>query len=73
MVLRRNTCFMAVTLILSLIVLTPAHAGTPMSDRVAVEAGVRTEVGKDLALPYRPSEALADRHCLDGSSEGCPG
>jgi len=43
-----------------------AHAGTPMSDRVAVEAKVRAEVGKDLALPYKPDEALTDRHCLDG-------
>lgn len=42
------------------------HAGTPMTDRVAVEAKVRAEVGKDLALPYKPGEALADRHCLDG-------
>ena len=25
------------------------RAGTPMSDRVAVEAGVRTELAKDLA------------------------
>ena len=34
----------------------PAHAGTPMSDRVAVEAKVRADVGKDLALPYNPGE-----------------
>ncbi|SCM69903.1 conserved exported hypothetical protein [uncultured Desulfovibrio sp.] len=45
-----------------------AHAGTPMSDRVAVEAKVRAEVGKDLALPYNPFETLADRQCLDGRS-----
>ncbi|WP_179981462.1 hypothetical protein [Desulfovibrio sp. 86] len=39
-----------------------------MSDRVAVEAKVRAEVGKDLALPYNPFETLADRQCLDGRS-----
>ena len=43
-----------------------AHAGTPMSDRVAVEVGVKAQVNKDLALPYNPGEALADRQCLDG-------
>lgn len=45
---------------------TPAFAGTPTSDRVAVEAKVRAEVSKDLALPYNPAEGLADRQCLDG-------
>ena len=45
---------------------SPALAGTPMSDRVAVAAKVRAEVTKDLAVPYNPGEALADRQCLDG-------
>lgn len=45
---------------------TLAHAGTPMSDRVAVEAGVKAQVSKDLSLPYNPGEALAARQCLDG-------
>jgi len=43
-----------------------AHAGTPVSDRVTVEAGVRTEISKDLALPYKPKEELVGRTCLDG-------
>ena len=43
-----------------------AHAGTLMSDRVAVEAGVKTEVSKDLAQAYKPLEALSGRTCLDG-------
>lgn len=43
-----------------------AHAGTPMSDRVAVEAGVKTEIAKDLASPYSPHESLSGRTCLDG-------
>ena len=43
-----------------------SHAGTPMSDRVAVEVGVKAQVNKDLTLPYTPGEALADRQCLDG-------
>ena len=43
-----------------------AHAGTLMSDRVAVEAGVRTEIAKDLASPYSWHERLSGRTCLDG-------
>lgn len=43
-----------------------AHAGTPAADRVALEAGVRAEVMKDLAAPYRPTEGLSERSCLDG-------
>lgn len=43
-----------------------AHAGTPTSDRVAVEAGVRAEISKDLAVSYKPREELAGRTCLDG-------
>lgn len=43
-----------------------AHAGTPISDRMAVEAGVKTEVAKDLASPYSPHESLSGRTCLDG-------
>jgi hypothetical protein len=41
-----------------------SHAST--AERVAVEAGVRAEVGKDLALPYQPGEGLGERVCLDG-------
>ena len=52
-----------------------AQAGTPMSDRIAVEAGVKTEIAKDLALlPARKSlrqnlsrrqagGRLSGRHC----------
>ena len=43
-----------------------AHAGTPMSDRVAVEAGVKAEIAKDLASPYSPHDSLSGRTCLDG-------
>lgn len=42
------------------------HAGTPISDRVAVEAGVKAEIAKDLASPYSPHESLSGRTCLDG-------
>ena len=45
-----------------------AFAGTPMSDRVAVEAGVKAEIAKDLASPYSPHESLSGRTCLDGRS-----
>lgn len=43
-----------------------SHAGTPMSDRIAVEAGVKAELSKDLALPYAPDATLSGRICLDG-------
>lgn len=44
----------------------PVHAGTPMSGRVAVEAGVKAEIAKDLATPCNPLENLSGRTCLDG-------
>lgn len=51
-----------------------AFAGTPMSDRVAVEAGVKTEVTKDLSQAYNPLEILSGRTCLDGRAvEGFQG
>ena len=43
-----------------------AHAGTPVSDRLAVQAGVKTEIAKDLSQPYTPLETLSGRTCLDG-------
>lgn len=45
-----------------------AHAGTSISDRVAVEAGVKTEIAKDLASPASGRDALTGRTCLDGRS-----
>lgn len=60
-------CLLLQTVALSaLMTLSPAYAGTPMSERVAVETGVRADVNKDLALPDKSGESLADRHCLDG-------
>lgn len=51
-----------------------AFAGTPMSDRVDVEAGVKTEVMKDLSQAYNPLEMLSGRTCLDGRAvEGFQG
>ena len=61
----RSAFFMA-AMLLSLTAPCLAYAGTPLSERVAVEAGVRAEVNKDLAIPDKTDEALADRHCLDG-------
>ncbi|WP_165175248.1 thioredoxin domain-containing protein [Desulfovibrio sp. ZJ369] len=37
-----------------------------MSDRLAVEVGVKAEIAKDLSQAYRPLEALSGRTCLDG-------
>lgn len=62
----RNSIFSIIAAVLVLLSVHVAHAGTALTDRVAVEAGVRAEVSKDLALPYRPGEALTDRQCLDG-------
>ena len=44
-----------------------AHAETPMSDRMAVQAGVKTEIAKDLSQLDEPLETLSGRTCLDGS------
>ena len=56
----------AVSLYCVLAALDPAHAGTPMTERIAVEAGVKAEVMKDLALSYNPLDDLSGRTCLDG-------
>lgn len=45
---------------------SPLHAGTSLSDRMAVQAGVKTEIAKDLASLYSPHERLSGRTCLDG-------
>lgn len=50
----------------SLVLIFQAHAGTPISDRIATEAGVRAEVAKDLALAYVLPNDLTDRTCLSG-------
>ena len=55
---------MALVFICACVTAFPAYSAT--AERVAVEAGVRSEVGKDLALPYRPGEGLEERTCLDG-------
>ena len=67
---RRHSTLLVQALFLSCLLgcLSPAHAGTPMSDRVAVEAGVKAEVEKDLSQAYTPLEALSGRTCLDGRS-----
>jgi len=49
-----------------LTLVSAAHAGTPMSDRLAVQAGAKTEIAKDLSQPYAPLETLSGRTCLDG-------
>lgn len=41
-------------------------AVTPEAERIAVEAKVRAEVNKDLAMPYKANESLAGRHGIDG-------
>lgn len=50
----------------TLLLAFPAYAGTPITDRLAVEAGVTIEVTKDLAMPYNPLDGLSGRTCLDG-------
>ena len=54
----------ALVFICACVTALPAYSAT--AERVAVEAGVRAEVSKDLALPYRPGEGLEERACLDG-------
>jgi hypothetical protein len=55
---------LAVLLVSAIYPARPGHAA--LAERVAVEAGVRAEVNKDLALPYQPGEGLEERVCLDG-------
>lgn len=64
--MQRHSALSMIAAALVLFSVHVAHAGTPMSDRVAVEVGVKAQVTKDLALPYNSGEALADRQCLDG-------
>ena len=64
--MQRHSALSMIAAALVLFSLHVTHAGTPLSDRVAVEVGVKAQVNKDLALPYNPGEALADRQCLDG-------
>ena len=66
MTMRHNTLMIQAVFLCCFWGFHPAHAGTPMSDRVAVEAGVKTEITKDLAQAYKPLEALSGRTCLDG-------
>ena len=67
MTMRHNTIFLQAICLCGLLIFPRvAHAGTPMSDRVAVQAGVKTEIVKDLSQPYRPLETLSGRTCLDG-------
>ena len=63
---RLNHLMAAMVALFILMASTPALAGTPMSDRVAVEAGVKAQGSKDLTVLSNPGEALADRQCLDG-------
>ena len=63
---RKMVSALAVSFHCLLVMLTPAHAGTPMTERIAVEAGVKAEVMKDLAVPYNPLDGLSGRTCLDG-------
>ena len=65
---RREIQVLAVSVYCLWVMLAPAHAGTPITERIAVEAGVKTEVSKDLALPYNPKDGLSGRTCLDGRS-----
>ena len=55
-----------ISFFLLLSAILPAHAGTPMSDRVAVEAGVKADITKDLSQSYTPLESLTGRTCLNG-------
>ena len=67
MITLHNTVYLqAIFLCAFLAFFQSAHAGTPISDRMAVETGVKTEVAKDLASPYSPHENLSGRTCLDG-------
>lgn len=61
-----KTMLIALSLFFNMFCTNLAHAGPPMSDRLAVQAGVKTEITKDLSQPYTPLETLSGRTCLDG-------
>ena len=61
-----KTILIALSLFFNMFCTNLAHAGTPMSDRLAVQAGAKTEIAKDLSQPYPPLETLSGRTCLDG-------
>ena len=61
-----KTILIALSLFFNMFCTNLAHAGTPMSDRLAVQAGAKTEIAKDLSQPYTPLETLSGRTCLDG-------
>ena len=64
---RRFFSTLAVSCYCLFVMLAPVYAGTPIAERIAVEAGVKAEVMKDLAMPYNPLEGLTTgRTCLDG-------
>ena len=63
---RRFFSTLAVSFYCLFVMLAPVYAGTPITERIAVEAGVKTEVTKDLAVPYNPLDGLSGRTCLDG-------
>ena len=66
MIRRRRIRILVVSAYCLLAALAPAYAGTPLTERIAVEAGIKTEVTKDLAVPYNPQDGLSGRTCLDG-------
>ena len=47
---------------------SPSESGaaTPQANRIAVEAQVKADMAKDLALPHEISVSLTERKCLDG-------
>lgn len=65
--MKNNTIF-TLFIMMNLFVANVAFAVTTEAERVAVEAKVRAEVEKDLAMPYNPSESLMHRKSIDGRS-----
>lgn len=61
-----KTILIALSLFFNMFCANPVHAGTPISDRLAVEAGVKADIAKDLSQPHMPLETLSGRTCLDG-------
>jgi len=64
----KSRCCVLLTLIVFCLLVRAeyVHAAASTPDRATLEAGVRAEISKDLAAPYRPGEELVGRTCLDG-------
>ncbi len=64
--MKNNKFFALFLLCLAILLAQSSYAASSDADRIVIEAGVRTNVKKDLAMPYNPQEKLVERKSIDG-------